>query len=71
MNRVYLVPYEGLLSGGLMLISDETKEKAFQRAKKEIKEQGLEESNEEFTIDDLSEIDQEKPEIRIILDGMP
>lgn len=68
--NVYLLSFGGHYIGGNMLIVAETKRKAFNKAKKELKEIGLLEDNEkDLTVDDLMKIDTNNVHAIVINDG--
>ena len=69
MMKIFIAEFTGHYVGGEMLIVDETKRKAFNKAKREIGTMGLESKNKEFSIDDLKEIDYSKKQCVVIDNG--
>lgn len=67
--NVYLVRFSGHYLGGEMLIIDETKRKAFNKAKSEIASMGLENKNEDFSMDDVKVIDCNTKQVIVIDNG--
>lgn len=67
--KVYLLEFGGRWLGGQMIIIDETKRKAFNKAKKELKEMGLLDKNSDLTLHDIQEINTDEKSLIIIDDG--
>lgn len=68
-NKVFLAKFQGEWLGGEMIVVIDTKRKAFNRAKAKIKEMGLIEKNQEFSMDDVYMIDQNVESVEVIDDG--
>lgn len=67
--NVFLARFQGHYLGGEMLIVDETKRKAFNKAKTEIASMGLENQNADFSMDDVEVVDCNIKQIVVIDDG--
>jgi hypothetical protein len=67
--NVYLIRFSGHYLGGEMIVIDETKRKAFNRAKKEISHIGLSHKNIEFSMEDVELIDLNIKTVIMIDDG--
>lgn len=67
--KVYLLEFGGKWLGGQMIIIDETKRKAFNKAKKELKEMELLDKNSDLTLHDIQEINTDEKSLIIIDDG--
>jgi hypothetical protein len=67
--NVYLVNFKGHYLGGEMIVVDETKRKAFNQAKKEIIQMGLQSKNEDFSLDDVTQIDTSTKQVILIDNG--
>lgn len=55
--KIFLAEFAGQYLKGEMIVVDETKRKAFNKAKKKIEDIGLLEKNQDFSTGDLTEID--------------
>jgi hypothetical protein len=66
---VFLVRFSGHYLGGEMLIVEETKRKAFNKAKKEIASMGLENKNKDFSMKDVEIIDCKIKQVIVIDNG--
>lgn len=67
--KVFLVEFSGHYLPGSMIIVEETKRKAFNKAKKEIERMGLIEKNSEFSPSNLYEIENNESDLIMISDG--
>lgn len=66
---VFLVRFNGHYLDGEMIVVDETKRKAFNKAKKELAHLGLEKKNEYFSIHNLELIDIHNKDVILIDNG--
>jgi hypothetical protein len=67
--NVFLVRFMGHYLGGELLIIEETKRKAYNKAKKEIAEMGLQESVEHLSMEDVEIIDTNIKQVIVIDNG--
>lgn len=65
----YHVIFAGHYIGGQMIVTAETKRKAFNLAKKELEIEGLLYKNKDLTMDDLKEFTLDKPETWVLDNG--
>lgn len=55
--NVYIARFNGMFLDGEIILVEETKRKAYNKVKKEIKELELEDKNKDFSMEDVEEID--------------
>jgi hypothetical protein len=67
--HIFLARFSGHYLSGEMLIVEETKRKAFNKAKKEIESMGLKDKNEDFSIYDVHIIDMNIKQVVVIDNG--
>jgi nitric oxide synthase oxygenase domain/subunit len=67
--HVFLARFSGHYLGAEILIIEETKRKAFNKAKKEIDSMGLSDKNIDFTIKDIESIDLNIKQVVLIDNG--
>jgi hypothetical protein len=67
--NVFLARFNGHYLGGSILIVEETKRIAFNKAKKEIDSMGLADKNKDFSMDNVEIIDCNNKQIIVIDDG--
>lgn len=67
--KVFTVSFGGHYLGGDMVVVDETQRKAYNKAKKQIKEMGLEGKNLDFSMDDVVELDTSKKSVLVLDNG--
>lgn len=67
--NVYLLEFNGHYLGGEMIVIDETKRKALNKAKKELEDRGLLNKNKDLTLHDMQEIQTDKRLLLVLNDG--
>ncbi|MFS0657400.1 hypothetical protein AB1L07_02080 [Niallia alba] len=67
--NVYLLEFNGHYLGGEMIVIDETKRKALNKAKKELEDRGLLNKNKDLTLQDMQEIQTDKRLLLVLNDG--
>lgn len=66
---VYLIEFNGHYLGGEMIVINETKRKALNQAKKELKDRGLLNNNKSLTLHDVQEIQTDRNLVLVLNDG--
>ncbi len=67
--NVYLIEFNGHYLGGEMVVIDETKRKALNKAKKELEDRKLLNKNKHLTLQDVQEIQTNKKLVLVLNDG--
>jgi hypothetical protein len=67
--KVYSFTFKGHWLNGEMIIVDETKRKALNKAKKELDDRGLLDKNKSLTLHDLVEVQTDRQTVYVLNDG--